>query len=141
MPGKLKASLLLLSTAAVAVVACARPMPRAAVAPRTAPAEVRRCATLSGAALGRLPLELDVGGRTVRLVEWTQGDESTTEVLGFLAQLPADVSYTVQAGGERFPARTARWLHPRGLVGPRVHPIEAIDFCRLALAAPAVAQR
>jgi len=128
--------------AAAVAVACARPMPRAAVAARAAPEpEEPRCATLSGAALGRLPLELKVGGRTVRLVEWTQGDETSAEVLGFQAHLPFDVSYTVQAGGERFPGRAERWLHPRGLVGPRVHPIEGIEFCQAAGPAPAVAQR
>jgi hypothetical protein len=109
--------------------ACARPaaftVARAATEP---PAPT--CTRIAGAALGRLPLELDVGGRTVRLTEWTQADATSEAVVGFAAQLPGSVSYTVEAGGERFAGQAPRWLHPRGVAGPRVHPIEAIDFCR-----------
>jgi hypothetical protein len=135
--------LVVLCTAAAALlVACARPRSRTAAAvPRPAALEAPRCAVVSGPALGQLPLELEVGGRLVRVLEWTQGDEASTAVLGFAARLPLDIDYTVQAGGERFVGRAERWLHPRGLVGPRVHPIEAIEFCRRSGPGPVVAWR
>jgi hypothetical protein len=89
------------------------------------------CARISADELGQLPLELDVGGRTVRMAEWTATDETQTELVGFAAQLPADVIYTVRAGGDVFVGGQPRWLHPAGFVGPRAHGIDQVTFCRL----------
>lgn len=93
-----------------------------------APAE---CVRLEGDDVGRLPLDLRVGGRTVRLAEWTQVDESSREVVGFAAHLPADVMFTVKVGDEHFIGAEPRWLNPHGVVGPRVHGIEQVTFCRV----------
>jgi hypothetical protein len=112
--------------------ACAQPEPGAAARSPAARAAPLRCTRVAGPEVGRLPLEVDVGGRTVRLQEWTQVDERSTAVVGFAAQLPADVSYTVHAGEGRYRAQSPRWLHPEGVAGPRVHGIDAIDFCRPA---------
>ncbi|MEW5738212.1 MAG: hypothetical protein AB1938_04765 [Myxococcota bacterium] len=89
------------------------------------------CARISADDIGRLPLELDVGGRAVRLAEWTATDETQAELVGFAAQLPADVIYTVRAGDDVFVGGEPRFLHPHGLVGPKVHGIDQVTFCRL----------
>ena len=90
---------------------------------------VQRCTRVEGSALGTLPLEVEVLGKTVRFAEWTVADERSTEVVGFAAQLPADVIFTVEAGDETFTGTAPRWLHPRGVAGPRVHGIDALIFC------------
>ncbi len=56
-------------------------------------------------------------------------DEQTNAVIGFAAHVPGDVSFTVHAGGEDFVGRGSRWLHPAGLVGRNLHPIDGITFC------------
>ncbi|MEW6432918.1 MAG: hypothetical protein AB1730_15555 [Myxococcota bacterium] len=89
------------------------------------------CARVSAGDIGSLPLELDVGGRTVRLAEWTATDETQEEFVGFAAHLPGDVVYMVRAGDDVFLGSGARWLHPAGLVGPKVHGIDQVTFCRL----------
>lgn len=89
-----------------------------------------RCVRVERGEVGRLPLELSLGDDTVRLEEWTQADESSTAVVGFAARLPAGVVFMVQAGDESFTGSAPRWLHPRGLVGPRVQGIEQVTFCR-----------
>jgi hypothetical protein len=90
------------------------------------------CATVEGPAIGALPLEVRVGGATVALAEWTATDETATTLVGFAAHLPPDVVYTVRAGSSVFAGTSARWLHPAGVVGPRVKGIERITFCRAA---------
>ncbi|HEY0880860.1 MAG TPA: hypothetical protein VGD87_04990, partial [Archangium sp.] len=57
-----------------------------------APEECRR---VEGAQLGALPLEVNVGGATVRFSEWTMENEESTGFVGFAAQLPRDVVFTV----------------------------------------------
>ncbi|MCC6337290.1 MAG: hypothetical protein IT380_25260 [Myxococcales bacterium] len=89
------------------------------------------CARISLDDVGRLPLELNVGGRTVKLAEWTATDETQAELVGFAAQLPSDVIYTVRAGADVFVGGEPRWLNPNGLVGPKVHGIDQVTFCRL----------
>lgn len=89
-----------------------------------------RCVRVERGEVGRLPLELSLGDDTVRLEEWTQADEASTAVVGFAARLPVGVVFTVQAGDESFTGSAPRWLHPRGLMGPRVQGIEQVTFCR-----------
>jgi hypothetical protein len=89
------------------------------------------CRQVSGADLGALPLELELGSKTVRFAEWTMVDERSASVVGFAAQVPAGVSFTVRAGDETFHAQGSRWLHPRGVAGPRVHAIDSVTFCAL----------
>lgn len=90
---------------------------------------VQVCTRVDGAQLGALPLEVTVGGKTVRFAEWTTADELSTEVVGFAAQLPDEVTFTVEAGDQIFASASPRWLHPRGVFGPRVHGIDALTFC------------
>jgi hypothetical protein len=97
---------------------------------------VTTCTSVDGARLGALPLTLDVGGVEVAFAEWSVPDETSTDVVGFAAHLPGDVTVTVKAGDEEFHTTAPRWTHPRGISGPRVHPVDRITFCRLA--APAV---
>jgi len=106
------------------------PTCRALVVPVNQPAP-EGCARVSADQLGQLPLELDVGGRTVRLAEWTATDETQAELVGFAAQLPADVIYAVRAGGDVFVGGQPRWLHPAGFAGPKAHGIDQLTFCRL----------
>lgn len=100
----------------------------------------RTCASVSGRALGALPLEVNVGGQTVRFTEWTISDELSTDVVGFAARLPDGVNFQVRAGERTFFGNQARWLHPAGVVGPRVHPIDEVTFCATG-SAPVVASR
>lgn len=91
-----------------------------------------QCVQISGEDVGRLPLELRLGDHTaIHLAEWTQVDEASHGFVGFAAHLPANVVYAVKAGDVYFSGRDARWLHPAGLTGPRVHRIEAVSFCRV----------
>ena len=101
---------------------------------------VQTCARVAGKDLGALPLEVELAGKTVRFAEWTTADELSTEVYGFAAQLPADVTFTVEAGERTFEGASPRWLHPLGVSGPRVHAIDAVTFCTQA-PRPALAQR
>jgi hypothetical protein len=89
------------------------------------------CARVARDDIGRLPLELNVGGQVVHFAEWTATDETQTTLVGFAAQVPAGVVYTVRAGGDVFVAQGSRWLHPAGLVGPKVHGIDQVTFCKL----------
>lgn len=98
------------------------------------------CTRVSGASLGALPLEVEVGGKTVRFAEWTTADELSTDLVGFAAQLPSDVTFTVEAGERTFKSSSPRWLHPLGVQGPQVHGIDAVTFCTSA-GQPAIAQR
>lgn len=95
---------------------------------------VQTCTRVEGEALGALPLEVEVGGKTVRFAEWTAADELTTEVVGFATQLPGDVTFTVQAGERTFRSASPRWLHPFGVSGPQVHAIDSVTFCTQARA-------
>lgn len=90
---------------------------------------LQACQRVEGSDLGALPLEVEVGGKTIRFAEWTTADELTTEVVGFATQLPAGVTFTVQAGEQTFVSASPRWLHPLGVSGPRVHAIDAVTFC------------
>lgn len=98
------------------------------------------CTRVEGKDLGALPLEIEVGGKTVRFAEWTTADELATDYLGFATQLPADVTFTVEAGDRTFKSASPRWLHPLGFSGPRVHGIDAVTFCTQA-GQPALATR
>ncbi len=89
------------------------------------------CVQIQGSDVGRLPLELRLGDRTIHLAEWTQADEASTAVIGFAAHLPGDVVYGVKAGDDYYSGREPRWLHPEGITGPRVHRIDAVAFCRV----------
>ncbi|MCA3015391.1 MAG: hypothetical protein INH41_23630 [Myxococcaceae bacterium] len=118
------------------VVGCRRaPGPPASTGPAPE-APAMRCATVEGARLGVLPLTVELGGREVVFAEWSTPDERSSDVVGFAAHLPEGVTVTVSAGGEVFHTASPRWTHPRGVSGPRVHPVERITFCRLT--APAV---
>lgn len=112
---------------AVAVVGCDRPV---AEAPLAAPKPVTTCASVDGASLGQLPLNVTLGDETIAFAEWSTPDEQSTEVVGFAAHLPGDVNFTVKAGDDEYTSASPRWMHPRGVSGPRVHPVERITFCR-----------
>lgn len=114
---------------AVAVVGCDRaaPEPVAVAAP---PEPVTTCTSVEGARLGQLPLTVELGDEAIAFAEWSVPDEQSTDVVGFAAHLPGDVTFTVKAGDDEFRSASPRWLHPRGVSGPRVHPVERITFCR-----------
>ncbi|MBL8911757.1 MAG: hypothetical protein JNM17_13780 [Archangium sp.] len=99
------------------------------------------CTRISKAQVGQLPLDVEVGGKTVRMVEWTIADETATDAVGFAAQLPADVEFTVQAGERTFRGKQGRWLHPDGVAGPRVKGIDALTFCTASITPAVVATR
>jgi hypothetical protein len=125
------------------LLACVRPVAATHEPAGRAPAATTSCAIVEGDRLGQLPLTIQVGDVFVRFAEWTLPDALATGAVGFAADLPADVTFTVRAGGEDFSGTGARWLNPYGVDGPRVHPIERITFCRrssparLALGLPA----
>ncbi len=79
--------------------------------------------------VGQLPLEIKVGDQTVRFVQWKAADEKATELIGFTAEIPSDVHWTVEAGDERFDGNGDDWLNPHGVVGPKVKPIRAMTLC------------
>jgi hypothetical protein len=108
------------------------------VAPVRTDAVPLTCASVDASSLGRLPLSVDVGGAEVKFAEWSVPDERSTDVVGFAVQVPADVTFTVKAGNEEFISNSPRWVHPRGITGPKVRPVERITFCRKASASPAV---
>jgi hypothetical protein len=95
-----------------------------------APAASVTCASVEGAKLGALPLSIELGDETISFAEWSVPDEQSTAVVGFAAHLPGDVQVTVKAGDDEFMTSSPRWTHPRGVSGPRVHPVERITFCR-----------
>lgn len=92
------------------------------------------CTRLTRASIGALPLEVELGGQRVRFREWTLADELSTEPVGFAAEVPAGVSYTVEAGGRTFHGASPRWLHPSGVSGPRSHGIDGLTLCAVARA-------
>lgn len=102
--------------------------------------ELPVCKRVSRASIGALPLEVELAGQHVRFMEWTLADELSTEPVGFAAQLPPGVSYSVEAGGRTFHGASPRWLHPAGVSGPRTHGIDAVTLCSTRQA-PAVAHR
>lgn len=89
------------------------------------------CVQVSGAQIGELPLELTVGGQRVRFIEWSQRDLASSDAIGFRVEDSEGLAFTVEAGGERFAATGSSWLHPAGVVGPRVHSIDAVTICRM----------
>lgn len=99
------------------------------------------CARISKSQIGQLPLDVELGGKTVRLTEWTIADETAIEAVGFAAQLPVDVVFTVQAGDRSFRGNQPRWLHPEGVSGPRVRGIDSVTFCTSSIAPAVVAVR
>ncbi|MBE2250918.1 MAG: hypothetical protein IAE78_15380 [Myxococcus sp.] len=106
-----------------------------AVAPSSqpvAPLAVTTCASIAGAQLGQLPLTVELGDEAIAIAEWSVPDERSTDVVGFAAHLPVDVSFTVKAGDDVFRSASPRWLNPHGVSGPRVRPVERITFCRTA---------
>ena len=44
----------------------------------------------------------------------------------------AGQTVTVHAGERTFHSNTARWIHPLGVSGPRVQPIDSVTFCTQA---------
>ena len=115
--------------AMVALCGTASEVPASTLETTASEVAVQDCKRIEGAALGALPLEVEVGGKTVRFAEWTTADELSSEVFGFAAQLPDDVTFTVEAGERSFTSASPRWLHPLGISGPRVHAIDAVTFC------------
>jgi hypothetical protein len=97
------------------------------------PAAVTTCASIGGDQLGQLPLSVALGDDAIAFAEWSLPDEQSTDVVGFAASLPKDVTFTVKAGADEFHGDSPRWLHPRGVSGPRVRPVERITFCRTAV--------
>lgn len=87
---------------------------------------VQTCTRIEGSQLGALPLEVEVGDKTVRFAEWTTADELSPEVYGFATQLPVDVTFTVKAGERTFESASPRWLHPLDVSG---QPIDSVTFC------------
>jgi len=79
--------------------------------------------------IGQLPLQVKVGDHTVRFVQWKAADEKAADLIGFTAEVPADVRWTVEAGEERFDGNGDDWLNPHGVVGPKVKPIRAMTLC------------
>src|SRR4051812_10449934 len=86
------------------------------------------CVRLSGEQIGQLPLTLQVGGQRVEFLEWKATDITASTLIGFTAQAPEDVRFSVEAGDQRF-AASANWLHPAGVIGPQVKPIRALTVC------------
>lgn len=96
----------------------------------SAPTVITTCTAVEGPMLGQLPLDIELGGEAVSFGEWTMPDERSTDLVGFAASIPSDVTYTVKAGDDEFRSGSPRWLNPFGVAGPRVHAIERITFCR-----------
>ena len=86
------------------------------------------CVRLAGEQIGQLPLAVWVGGQRVEFLEWKATDISATSLIGFTAQAPQTVRFTVEAG-ERLFAASHNWLHPAGVVGPQVKAISALTVC------------
>lgn len=121
--------------ASLSLLGCARGLPMAPLSSQL-PLATTTCASVSGSQLGALPLTVALGEERIAFAEWSVPDERSTDVVGFAAHLPGGVTFTVKAGDDEFRGASPRWLHPRGISGPRVHPVERITFCRTA--APAV---
>lgn len=130
----------IVGAAVLALCATVSPAPASRLAISVAPVTVESCTRVEGKSLGALPLEVEVGGKTVRFSEWTTADELATDLVGFATQLPADVTFTVEAGERTFRSASPRWLNPLGITGPRVHTIDAVTFCTNA-SQPAMARR
>lgn len=112
----------------VAALGCDRPVAQPLVI--AAPERVTTCASVDGSSLGQLPLNVTLGDETIAFAEWSVPDEHSNDVVGFAAHLPGDVTFTVKAGDDEYRSDAPRWMHPRGISGPRVHPVERITFCR-----------
>lgn len=120
---------LIFGAAVLALAGSATQLPASAVETNARQVMVQTCTRVDGKNLGALPLEVDVGGKIVRFSEWTTADELATDVVGFATQLPQGVTFTVQAGERTFESSSPRWLHPLGVSGPRVQPIDSVTFC------------
>lgn len=118
------------SSLLIAVALSASSAPMAAKSNAAHPNVVTICADVDGSLLGQLPLTIELGGEPVVFGEWTMPDERSSDLVGFAASIPSDVSYTVLAGDESFRGASPRWLNPFGVAGPRVHAIDKITFCR-----------
>jgi hypothetical protein len=128
---------LIIALGALAVTGCAQELPASRLEVSALPVP-SICTKITGSSLGALPLAVEVGGRAVRLAEWTSGDAVSREVYGFAAQLPEGVSFMIDAGDEIFTSTQSRWLHPRAFAGG--HAIDAVTFCATATL-PALATR
>ena len=106
-----------------------QPLPAEALETNAREVSVQTCTRVEGSQLGTLPLEIEVGHKTVRFSEWPNADEVSPAVYGFATQLPVDVTFTVRAGERTFEGASARWLHPLGFAGPRAQPIDSVTFC------------
>jgi hypothetical protein len=108
---------------ALALVAMALPQKPVVVA-----APPPQCVRLSGEQIGQLPLTIQVGPHRVDFLEWKATDVTASVLVGFTAQAPEAVRFTVQAGDRTFETG-ANWLHPAGVVGPQVKPISSVTLC------------
>jgi hypothetical protein len=81
--------------------------------------------------IGALPLTVSVGKTQVRFTEWMAKDADAQELIGFRAAATGMVSFVVRAGGEEFAGEGSQWLNPHGVVGTRVHGIDALTLCAL----------
>lgn len=103
-----------------------QPLPATSIETSASAISVQSCTTVEGSQLGQLPLEVEVGDKTVRFSEWTNADEISPAVYGFATQLPMDVTFTVKAGDRTFTSASSRWLHPLDVSG---QPIDSVTFC------------
>lgn len=87
-----------------------------------------QCVRLAGEQIGQLPFDVEIAGRQVKFLEWKATDITADQLIGFRAEAPAGVRFSVEAGESEF-AASADWLHPAGVVGPRVKPIRAVTLC------------
>ena len=106
-----------------------QPLPASSIETTASEITVHTCTQVAGSQLGQLPLEIEVGDKTVRFSEWTNADELSPAVYGFATQLPVDVTFTVQAGERTFTSTSPRWLHPLDVAGA---PIDSVTFCTLS---------
>jgi hypothetical protein len=106
-----------------------QPLPATSIETTASEITVHTCTRVAGSQLGQLPLEIEVGDKTVRFSEWTNADELSPAVYGFATQLPRDVTFTVQAGERTFTSTSPRWLHPLDVSDA---PIDSVTFCTLS---------
>ena len=88
----------------------------------------RDCVRLSGNQIGQLPLTLELAGQRIVFLEWKATDITASKLIGFTARAPDGMRFSVEAGERQFDA-SSNWLHPAGVVGPRVKPIRALTVC------------
>jgi hypothetical protein len=90
------------------------------------------CRVVSAEHLGALPLVVNVGGVEVRFVDWKAQSVDGEGLIGFRAESDETVVYRVATEDESFAGESLNWLNPRGVEGPRVHPITSLTMCPLS---------